>query len=318
MEDKRTFYELKSDYESNFLTKKEYIMRAALCHDQLYAYSELIENSEIREIQIKQGDVLFIVGKEELQVYSPRGESRYAPLEILNFGAYEPFETQLLKILSVDASTIIDIGANIGWFSLNFAKFNELARIIAFEPLPSAYSYLERNVLANHLQNQIQIEKLALSDKTGINKFIQPNANSTNSSFINVANSENIVVHEVETTTIDNYFSSHPSPVELIKCDVEGSEFLVFSGGIRIVEKYKPAIFTEMLRKWSGAFGRHPNELIRLLENLGYECFEVNEATIRRIHFVNEETAATNFIFLSDSDNHKRLRNAFALNGWLE
>lgn len=318
MEPRKQFSQIKKDYESEFLSKEEFISKASGFHDQFYDYSELLEDTDIKEICIRQRSVEFIIGEERLKVQSPRGEKRYAPLEILNFSAYEPFESQILKILSSNAQTVIDIGANIGWFSLNFAKHNPSARIISFEPLPSAYDYLERNITLNNLQNRIKTEMIALSNISGKNIFVQPSENSTNSSFKNVANSENVLIHEVETTTIDEYFNNYVGSIDLIKCDVEGSEFYVFLGALITLEQHRPAIFSEMLRKWSGAFDKHPNDLIRLLGNIGYECFEINDFTVRRIISVDEATTSTNFIFLTSSAEHQRFREIFATNDWLE
>jgi FkbM family methyltransferase len=310
--------ELRTAFRGGSLPKSEYINKASMIHDQLYDFSEVLKESEVNEIRIRPGEVEFIVGESNLSIFCPRGESRYAPLEILNFGAYEPFESKILETLCLDATSIFDIGANIGWYTLNFAVLNPTCIIYAFEPLPPAYTYLQLNVAINNLQNQIRIEKLALSDKSGKQQFVQPLMNSTNSSFANVANSENVFIHEVETSTIDQYFSTKNGSIDLIKCDVEGAELKVFLGAEQTLRRFKPAIFTEILRKWSGAFGNHPNDLIQFLKTIGYSCFEVNDGYLIKIKQVSDQTTATNFIFLTDSEAHNSILNTIKLKKWIQ
>jgi FkbM family methyltransferase len=318
MENEPKLSELREAFKSESLSKTEYIHRASLIHDQLYDYSEVLKDNEINEIRIRPGEVEFIVGKLNLSIFCPRGESRYAPLEILNFGSYEPFESKILEILCLNANTIIDIGANIGWFTINFAALNPSSVIYAFEPLPLAHTFLELNVAVNKFENRIRIESLALSDKRGLQQFVQPVTNSTNSSFVNVANSENVVFHQVETTSVDEYFSNSTLTIDLIKCDVEGAELQVFLGASNTLKTYKPAIFTEILRKWSGAFGNHPNDLIQLLKSIGYTCFEVNKESLQEIEYVSEQTIATNFLFLTDSEVHKSILDLINVRGWVQ
>lgn len=309
---------LRTAFQNEILSKSDYIQRASLIHDQLYDYSEVLKVNEINEIRIRPGEVEFIVGDLNLSIFCPRGESRYAPLEILNFDSYEPFESKILEILCLNSNTIIDIGANIGWHTLNFAAHNTSSTIYAFEPLPSAHKYLERNVAINKFENRIWIEKLALSDKPGRQQFVEPITNSTNSSFVNVANSKNVVIHEVETTSLDEYFLNKSNAIDLIKCDVEGAELHVFLGARNILESFKPAVFTEILRKWSGAFGNHPNDLIQLFKTLGYTCFEVNKESLIEIESVSDQTIATNFLFLTNSEVHRSILNLMYLRGWVQ
>jgi FkbM family methyltransferase len=318
MQSANNLSELKTAFRGGFISKSDYIKKASMIHDHFYDYSEVLNDCEVNEIRIRPGEVEFIVGELNLRIFCPRGESRYAPLEILNFGSYEPFESRILETLCLDADSIFDIGSNIGWYAVNFAALNPTCVIYAFEPLPTAHAYLKMNVTMNNFQNQIQIEKIALSDTFGKQKFVQPIMNSTNSSFVNVANSENVIIHEVESCTIDQYILTNNCSVDLVKCDVEGAEFQVFLGAEQSLRQFKPVIFTEILRKWSGAFGNHPNDLIQFLKTIGYSCFEVNDGYLVEISQVSEETTATNFLFLTDSEAHSSILSTFKIKGWIQ
>ena len=61
-----------------------------------------------------------------------------------------------------------------------------------------------------------------------------------------------------------------------------------------------------MLRKWSQKFNYHPNQIITLLSELGYQCYTIHGKSLERFTEVNDETRATNYVFL-DSVKHQRI-----------
>ena len=69
---------------------------------------------------------------------------RIAPNEILNFNDYEKSESRMLENLFDENHTLFDIGANIGWHSLNMATSNRDAKIYAFELIPKTYDQLKK------------------------------------------------------------------------------------------------------------------------------------------------------------------------------
>ena len=85
--------------------------------------------------------------------------------------------------------------------------------------------------------------------------------------------------------------------MDFIKCDVEGAELFVFQGGVATIRTQQPVIFTEMLRKWSAAFGYHPNDIIALLADAGYHCFTVHDGRLTPFLTMDETTVETNFFF---------------------
>ena len=54
----------------------------------------------------------------------------------------------------------------------------------------------------------------------------------------------------------------------------------------------------EMLRKWSAKYDYHPNDIIKILKDIGYECFFLRDEKLVKINQVNEKTKATNFFFI--------------------
>ncbi|PYI83285.1 MAG: hypothetical protein DME26_15235, partial [Verrucomicrobia bacterium] len=78
-------------------------------------------------------------------------------------GYYEPITTRVAQQLARPGDTFIDVGANIGFYSLVVVTTRPQIKVIAFEPNPKNYALLAENVRANQL-TQITCEPVALSD----------------------------------------------------------------------------------------------------------------------------------------------------------
>lgn len=301
-----TLSQLKSQFESGTITKADFIREALKIHSGLFDYVETVNKTEVREIRITRDGVQFIVGPEELVLYCPPGESRVAPIEIMNFDQYEPAETRVMDLLAQDAISILDIGANVGWYSVRWAKRNAKARIHAFEPMPTSHAYLQRNIAANGVGQQVTAFNHALSDSSGsFELFVSPSA-GTNASLKNVSGAADARPVLCLSMKLDQWTANHGIAPDFIKCDVEGAELLVFKGGAATLSAHRPVVFTELLRKWSKPFGYHPNDMIEFFADLGYVCYAVGTQGVTRITVVTDDTVETNFAFLH-CEQHERL-----------
>ena len=200
--------------------------------------------------------------------------------------------------MAAQATTLLDIGANIGFFSLRAASRHMQLGVHAFEPLPMAFSYLARNVQENDVRARISCYNYGLSDKSGAFKFFIAPLNGTNASLRNVAGADEARWHVGVTLTLNEWCQNFGVVPDLIKCDVEGAELLVFSGGETTLSDVRPMVFTEMLRKWTKAFDYHPNDVIAFFARLGYWCYGIGARGLRRVEAVGEETVETNYVFL--------------------
>lgn len=73
---------------------------------------------------------------------------------------------------------------------------------------------------------------------------------------------------------------------------------MVFKGGVNTINTFKPVILTEMLQKWSAKFKYHPNDIIKFLADLGYQCFRVKKGKLKTFEKITPKTTQTNFFFL--------------------
>src|SRR5262249_23837472 len=90
---------------------------------------------------------------------------------------------------------------------------------------------------------------------------------------------------------------------DFIKMDVEGAELMVIRGGRETINRAKPKIFAEMLRKHAATFHYHPNDIIDFLATEGYRCFTARAGRVEEFLRMDEETIETNFVFLH-ADRH--------------
>lgn len=290
----------KERFTAQLISKPEYIEQMFELHARLHEYASFLPRTQIEKIEIIDGQVWAQERSLGLRLLVSPQDLRTAPVEILNFGAYEPTESKYLERFAKNAKTFFDIGANIGWYSLLLSKRYPALRVLAFEPIPATLAQLKAHVKANHMEQQIEILPLGLSEKNAELVFFFYPEGSVNASLANVSGRESAVEIRCPVRRLDDLVAERNLHVDLLKCDVEGAELLVFKGGKEVLRTQRPIVFTEMLRKWSAPFGYHPNEIISFFKELGYRCFAVSGEHLRPFSEMNEATQETNFFFLHE------------------
>ncbi|MFA6104998.1 MAG: FkbM family methyltransferase [Patescibacteria group bacterium] len=301
--------ENKLDYKKGAIPKAEYIDIMYQNHAVLFEYADFIKDTDIEKIEISNGEVIMVTKDSGIKILCAKGDKRIAPIEILNFDHYEKSELDFTLKLIDKKSTVFDIGANYGWYSFNIAKSFPDCKIYAFEPIPRTYSYLKTNIELNKFSN-ININNFGFSDVEKEIPFYYYPEGSANASAANLTNTDSVVKINCPVIMLDNFVAKNNVGLDFIKCDIEGAELLAFKGGLKSIAKYKPVIFTEMLRKWSEKFNYHPNEIIKLLTDIGYGCFVIDGDYLKPFYKMDEQTIETNFFFLH-LDHHKKKINMF-------
>lgn len=166
--------------------------------------------------------------------------------QLLEDGVYEKSETELVKKIVTEGMTVVNVGANFGYYvALHSTLVGSTGKVFAFEPEPSNFALLERNVVHNNLQNTIIVNQ-ALGSRIGNIKLYIDSKNIGNPSLIkkNVPNLKNFI--EVEMTTLDAYIGDlFNGRVDLIHMDVQGAEGQVIEGARKIISHYKPILLME-------------------------------------------------------------------------
>jgi FkbM family methyltransferase len=293
-----TIVELKKKYKKGLITKPEYIRKMHEFHKMLFAYSGFIKNTDIQSIEITDDNVMMVTRKNKIKFLTDIYDKRAIAVEILNFDGYEKESLSMILKLIPDKAVIFDIGANIGWFTLNIAKSIKNTQIYAFEPIKHTYQQLAYNLKLNNIEN-VKAVNSALGEKEGTTSFFYYKEGSGNASMRELSREYKAERVKGSVMKLDDFVAKNRlKRLDFLKCDVEGAELMVFKGGLESIKKFKPVIFAELLRKWSKPFGYHPNDVIDLLGDIGYKCFVINKGKIKPFGRVDEETKETNFFFI--------------------
>lgn len=291
-------------FQTGQISKETYIDVMYNFHAFLFEYSQFIKNTDISHIEIHEDYLIFILKNLNIKLQCHTLDKRITPIEILNFNTYEKQDADIFLSLFKEDTVFFDIGSHVGFYSIAAAKKNPNIKIYAFEPIPATFDLLKKNIFLNQLSNIYPFNIGLLDENKELHFFLNPTL-SANASARNVSETTDMKKVLVQVITLDAFFNGQNlTALDIIKCDVEGAEFLVFQGGIQTIIRYKPVIFTEMLRKWSKKFNYHPNDIISLLGNYGYECFISQNDKLLRFLKMDDDTLTTNFFFLHH-DKHQ-------------
>lgn len=299
---------IRENYHKGKYDKHLYIKKMHQLHKHLFFFPDLIKNSEVKNIVINQENIIAILNCG-MKLFLDINDSRFIPIEILNFGKFEDNEKKVIEFIATNSKKIADLGANIGYYTLKFSQFEKVKKIYSFEAIPRTYKILKKHIKLNQCKKALLINK-AISDTNEKKDFYWTKLETGSSSMKNIQNRKEINKVSVNAITFDSYFWKKKIAIDFIKCDVEGSELFVFQGATSYLKNYKPVIFCELLRKWSKKFNYSPNEVIRLICEFGYNCYELKKNRLKKIIKITEKTVNTNFFFMHP-DKHKKFINKF-------
>jgi FkbM family methyltransferase len=189
---------------------------------------------------------------------------------------WEPSETSYFTSQLSQGAVVIDVGANIGWFSLVAAKHIGPNGIVhAFEPRPETGHALKRTICDNRLQSIVHVWPYALSDRTEkLNLVWALNTdNPGGSSFGEEASAG--AGHEsapVLALPLDELLPDIAP--DIVKIDVEGAEPRAIRGMVNALSRKHPPILSELhVRQLEVVSNASPSDYIALLGSLGYGCY---------------------------------------------
>lgn len=190
------------------------------------------------------------------------------------FGLGEPFETEILRKEIKSGDVVLDLGANIGFYTLIAAKLvGKKGRVFAFEPEPDNFARLEMNVRLNSYENVVLVQK-AVSNRTGKCTLYLSDRDRATHRIYDIRDGRRSI--EVESIRLDDYF--HNQKVDFIKMDIEGAEWAALQGMSLLLEKNKRVkILTKFLPSGLKGFGIEPEEYLRLLIKYGFKLYSINE-----------------------------------------
>jgi FkbM family methyltransferase len=193
----------------------------------------------------------------------------YLQLLVYYLGTFEPHYKLYLRACAGDGATIIDVGANIGVHTVESAGLvGPAGCVLSIEPAPSNVQALKRNVALNQLTNVTVIE-VAVGDS--VHTATLSLARGGNQGMFTLAPMESEISYDVEVRRIDDLLEERSiTSVDLIKMDIEGSEFRALRGALVTLQRWRPTLMIELNEKALRNCGSSVSEIKEFLGNLDY------------------------------------------------
>jgi FkbM family methyltransferase len=222
----------------------------------------------VRRFSTSAGGVQFTLGSRPR--VSLVGYAYYQGLE-----EFEPNTIALFAALAKTARTVVDVGANIGIFSLVAAGVRPQSRILAFEPQPMVAMSLARNVAFSEASN-VEVFPAALGSAIGYAALYTTVSDVLSS--MDRARVPDAIKLIVPATTLDEIANEkNVVDVDLVKIDAEGWELQVLEGAASTLERDRPTVLFEALADSPAA------AITALFSGLDYDIWVIAEGRIERV-----------------------------------
>lgn len=295
-------------YDKGVISKPDFIKEMhEMHHTKLFEYARHLPKTNIKKIEIQDDQVIMTSRDLGVRMLCNSKDHRLSPIEVLNFLEYEKNDSKMIDNLVDNGAIFFDIGANLGWYSINIGLSHHNVQIHCFEPIPQTYAFLQQNLKLNAVPNFVA-NNFGFSNFSGELDFYFYEEGMGNASSANLSNRDDVHTLKCKVQTLDEYISLKNTSVDFIKCDVEGAELLVFQGGIQTIARYKPIVFSEILRKWSSKFNYNPNQIFDYFKSQNYRAFITNGEKLKEFFVMDESTIETNFFFLHNEKHSKQIQ----------
>ena len=222
-------------------------------------------------------DILAQVNEFKGKFYISPSSALFQRLALYN--SYEPDLTKIVKQILDPHKDIIDIGANIGFYTVLFQKvINKDKKVLAIEPASKALKRLYQNLTINQSNENVIVFEGGVSDTIGKLELKTINGReeySTLGSVIHPASHETSFVTElIEISTVDLLVKKYSLTPGFVKIDVEGMEPRVLQGMQETIRVHRPIILMEWDEFLLIQNKFIPRDIIQWLEGFGYKLLD--------------------------------------------
>lgn len=188
-------------------------------------------------------------------------------------------------------STVLDIGAHIGTFSVPMAA--SAGKVVSFEPSPESFALLSRNAAEN--KAPLTLVNKALGSEKGSGTLHSRSASNAGANTLAAGG-------DIPVTTLDDEVAH----ADVIKMDVEGMELAVLRGGARLIERARPVVLFEVNLSQLRAHGVSVRPLARFFTTRGYRLYyplekENKLARVRNASLLTAFIAPRAWLFFGES-----------------
>jgi FkbM family methyltransferase len=188
---------------------------------------------------------------------------------MIYLGAFEREETRLVLRWLRPGMTVVDVGANVGYYALLAAsRVGPRGRVFAVEPSPVAARRLERTIRENRLAN-VRLFPFALGERCGEASLGEPPPDNHTPSLLN-SNGRGVMT--VPIRTLDDCLEEwQVDGIDLLKVDIEGYEPFMLAGGRRALARGRVrALLCEFNDPWLRVAGSSSQSLYEMITGWGF------------------------------------------------
>jgi FkbM family methyltransferase len=193
-------------------------------------------NRVLKTIDYKHGK-LWIYDDDQIEQNINKDDTR----------SYQEHIVKALHTWAIPGTTVLDVGANIGVFTIPMSKYvGEKGKVYSFEPVSHTFALLQKNVELNGLTN-VTCMPIALSNENEtktIYNFSNPgNFSLGHSTLYNAENSVPIFTETIKCMKLDDYELDN---ISFIKVDIEKHEPFFIQGALKTLHRCRPALVLEL------------------------------------------------------------------------
>ena len=207
-------------------------------------------------------------------------------------GLWEPFETSLVLASLSPGAVFVDVGANLGYFTVLAAhQVGETGRVFAFEPDPENFSLLQGNLTLNGLEQRGEAVRAALSDEDGEGVLYLSEDNLGDHQIYSAGEVRDSI--RIPLLRGGDYLRDRVERLDLLKVDTQGSEYRVMSGVMPLLRGLPmvPRILIELTPLSLQEAGSSGRALIELLATLSQPFWIVDHIEHRLVASSEAELA---------------------------
>ena len=204
------------------------------------------------------------------------GASDFVLSKTLYFtGVWEKEVTSLLRAITKEGTVFIDIGANIGYFTLLEARLvGKTGKVFAFEPDIDNYALLARNVALNMYANIVLVNKAVTHEVNTANLFLDPENSGNHKLWASSKEQKQV---SINTTSLDSFCESYngcnPS---IVKMDIQGAEMAALRGMDKLIRtNLDLKIIIEFWPAGIRGYGDSPEEMLDKLLRYGFNIYHI-------------------------------------------
>lgn len=217
---------------------------------------------------------LRVPGLPAFELFLHQREDRYISNDIRRDAVWEPLETAEVLKLVKPGGVFLDLGANIGYYSVVAALAG--ARVVALEPEPGNFELLRRNVAHNRLAHVECVEAAAGPHSGSTELFLSDFNQGDHRLYANEGRATAIPVRQVK---LDDFFRERESRIDVVKMDTQGSEVRILEGmpGLLEANRGRMSLILEFWPFGLQGAGDSAERMVELLAPLDLRVRKIEE-----------------------------------------